>query len=144
MDNNDTILLLKECDAGSKMAVSSIDEVLDKVKNFELKQLLTENKKQHEKLGNKFHTKLNELGSTDKEPNPIAKSMSWIKTNFKLTMNESDTTIANLMTDGCHMGVKSLHQYLNEYKNADSEATSLCNELIKLEEDFCNNLAKYL
>ena len=48
MDNNDTLLLLKECDAGSKMAVSSIDEVLDKVKNIELKQLLTENKKQHE------------------------------------------------------------------------------------------------
>lgn len=31
--NNDTILLLKECDSGLKMAISSLDEVLDVIKN---------------------------------------------------------------------------------------------------------------
>lgn len=41
----------------------------------------------------------------------MAKGMSWIKTNVKLVMNESDKTIADLMTDGCNMGVKSLNQY---------------------------------
>ena len=30
MGNDDTIKLLKECDAGSKMAVTSIDEVMDR------------------------------------------------------------------------------------------------------------------
>ena len=43
-----------------------------------------------------------------KDPNPMAKGMSWIKTNVKLVIDESDNTIADLITDGCNMGVKSL------------------------------------
>ena len=40
--NNDTILLLKECDSGLKMAISSLDEVLDviKIKNSKKSVLL--------------------------------------------------------------------------------------------------------
>jgi hypothetical protein len=45
--------------------------------------------------------------------------MSWMKTNMKLSMEDSDATIADLMTDGCNMGVKSLNRYLNQYKAAD-------------------------
>ena len=33
MENKDTISLLQECDAGTKMAVSSIDETLEKIQN---------------------------------------------------------------------------------------------------------------
>ena len=40
MNESDTIKLLRECDAGAKMAVSSIDEVLEKVSGPGLKQLL--------------------------------------------------------------------------------------------------------
>ena len=36
MVNEDTINLLKECDAGTKTAVSSIKEVLDNVKSKDL------------------------------------------------------------------------------------------------------------
>ena len=42
MTDRDTIKLLKECDAGSKMAVSSLDDVMDKVENENLKKLLNE------------------------------------------------------------------------------------------------------
>lgn len=144
MENNDTILLLKECDSGSKMAVTSIDEILDKVIDCKLKQILSENKEQHEKLGNEIHALLLNHNTSEKEPTTIAKGMSWLKTNVKLTMDNSDATIADLITDGCHMGIKSLHKYLNQYKNADKEATSLCNELIKIEEKLCNELQDYL
>ena len=37
--NNDTILLLKECDSGLKMAISSLDEVLDVIKNQKFKEI---------------------------------------------------------------------------------------------------------
>ena len=114
MINEDTIHLLKECDAGTKMGVVSIDDVLDIVKDETLKKLLTESKDHHSKLGNDLHSLLNEYGSEEKDPNPIAKGMSWFKTNMKITMNNSDSTIADLITDGCDMGVKSLHKYMNQ------------------------------
>ena len=144
MENQDTIKLLKECDAGTKMGVTSIDDVLDLVKDDQLRKLLIESKDHHTKLGNDLHSLLIEYGSEEKDPNPIAKGMSWFKTNMKITMNNSDTTVADLITDGCNMGVKSLNKYLNQYANADKSAKDICQRLIDIEEDLCEKLRVYL
>ena len=59
MANSDTIKLLKECNAGVKTAVTSIDDVLDKVESKSLERILAKNKAEHEELGNLTHTLLN-------------------------------------------------------------------------------------
>ena len=41
MINHDTVELLKECNAGIKMGVNSIDEVLDRVKDEKFKKMVT-------------------------------------------------------------------------------------------------------
>ena len=69
-----------------------------------------------------------------KNPTPIAKGMSWMKTNMKLTMEDSDSIIADLMVDGCDMGVKSLSRYLNQYKAADENSKDIAKRLISMEE----------
>ena len=79
MENTDTIKLLQECDAGIKMAIASIDEVLEKICNVDMKQLLEESKKHHEKLKTDIHFLLESYRSEEKDPNPIAKGMSWMK-----------------------------------------------------------------
>jgi len=144
MEYSDTVKLLRECDAGTKMAVSSIDEVLSKVSDTDMRQLLEESRNHHEKLGNEIHSRLNSHGSTEKEPTAMAKGMSWMKTNMKLSMDGSDTAVADLLTDGCNMGVKSLNQYLNQYKAADEESKKMCTKLISIEEKLCKDLTKYL
>ncbi len=144
MENTDTIKLLKECDAGTKMAVAAIDEVLDKVDSKELANLLSESKKHHEKYGNELHAALNSYDADEKEPNPIAKSMSWMKINLKTGMDESDSVIADLITDGCNMGIKSLHKYFNQYKAANEQAKKLCHDLIAIEDELLEDLRCYL
>ena len=144
MEHTDSVKLLKECDAGSKMAVASIDDVLEKVTDSELKSLLQESKEHHEKLGNEIHSILNERGKSEKDPNPVAKGMSWMKTNMKMGMDNSDATVADLITDGCNMGVKSLHKYLNKYQAADDTSKDICSRLVSIEETLCKDLRKYL
>ncbi len=144
MEYNDTVKLLKECDSGTKMAVSSIDEVIDRVRDGEMKSILSESKSHHTKLGNEIHSLLSEHDVEDKEPSPMAKSMSWLKTNMKVGMNESDATIADVLTDGCNMGVKSLHKYLNQYQAADKTSKDICKSLISIEEELCKDLKDYL
>ena len=144
MELTDTQKLLKECDAGTKMAVSSIDDVLDKVCDQSMKELLMESKSHHEELKRELHEMLQNQGVEEKDPNPMAKSMSWIKTNVKLTMDNSDATIADLLTDGCHMGIKSLYKYLNQYQAADHGSKEICKKLISIEEELDHNLRKYL
>ncbi len=144
MGNNDTINLLKECNSGTKMAVDSIDEILDKVKATELRDVLNSSRIQHEKLGNELHSLLLEHNSEEKEPAVMAKGMSWLKTNLKMAMDESDATIASLITDGCNMGVKSLHMYLNKYPGADSTSQDICKRLISIEDKLCKEMRPYL
>lgn len=144
MENKDTIYLLKECDAGSKMAVASIDDMLDKVQKEELKKLLTESREHHEKLGNDLHALLMEYKSEEKDPNVMAKSMSHLKTSMKLSMDECDATIADLITDGCNMGIKSLYKYLNQYPAADHKARELCMRLIGIEQELRKEMRRYL
>lgn len=79
-----------------------------------------------------------------KEPTAMAKSMSWMKTNVKLVMDESDETIADLMTDGCNMGVKSLNKYLNQYKAADEKTKDITKRLINLEEKLAVDIRCFL
>ncbi len=144
MEKQDSVSLLKECSAGSKMAISSIDDVLDKVQDPEMRQLLTESKSHHEKLCDEIHTLLTRHDSEEKNPHPIAKGISWVKTSMKMAMDDSDSTVANLMTDGCHMGVKSLHKYLNQYQSADHTSKDICSRLIDIEEHLCKELESYL
>ena len=84
------------------------------------------------------------MNKDGKDPSYIAKSMSWMKSKMKMTMDNSDSTVADLITDGCNMGIKSLHKYLNEYKNADKEAKELCNKLVAIEEKLSRELRPYL
>ena len=144
MVNSDTVKLLQECDSGTKMAVTSIDEVLENVRDTDMKQLLRESKGHHEKLGNEIHSLLNEYGKEEKDPTPMARGMSWMKTNMKMSMDKSDATVADLITDGCNMGIKSLNKYLNEYTAADHKSKDISERLISIEEKLCKDLEKYL
>lgn len=144
MGNMDTVKLLRECDAGVKMGVESIDEVLPHVCDSGLKDLLQETREHHEKLKNEIDALLKKYKAEEKEPSMMAKGMSWMKTNMKLGMDHSDSTIAELMTDGTNMGVKSLNQYLNQYETADEDAKKIAVRLVKIEEKLCKELQKYL
>jgi len=144
MIEQDTIKLLRECDAGVKMGVSSIEDVLGSVTSDRLEKILTDCKEEHEKLDRELQEILDKFNDDGKEPAAIAKGMSWMKTNMKLAMNETDATIADLMTDGCNMGVKSLNKYLNKYEAADEVSKDITKRLINLEEKLAVDMRAYL
>lgn len=144
MTEPDTIKLLRECDAGIKMGTASIGEFLEKTTNEKLKKLLETCKEGHEKLKEEIQNKLEQCHDTGKDPNPMAQGMSWMKTNVKLAMDESDATIADLITDGCNMGVKSLSRYLNQYQAADEETKDIAKKLIKQEEELSIHMRSFL
>ena len=108
MVEQDTIRLLRECDAGIKMGVSSIDDVFEYVQSEDFKKAL------------KFCT------------------------NAKMAMDGSDQTIADLMTDGCNMGVKSLSRFLNQYEAADEKSKDITKRLIGLEEKLVVDARRFL
>ena len=140
----DTVKLLRECDAGVKMGISSIDDVLEHVRSNKMSKTLSKCKDEHEKLQGEIQQQLGAYRDEGKDPNPIAKGMSWMKTNVMLGFEETDATVADLITDGCNMGVKSLNRYLNQYKAADEFTKDITKRLINLEEKLAVDLRGYL
>ena len=144
MIESDTIKLVRECDAGIKMGVKSIDVVLDRVESADLKELLNTCKDEHDKLDKELQQLLDSYGDEGKDPNFIAEKMAKMKTEVKLQMDASDNTIADLMTDGCNMGVKSLNKYLNQYAAADEKSKDITKKLINLEAQLAVDIRKFL
>jgi len=140
----DTIKLLRECDAGVKMGVSSIDEVAGRVQSEEFRSCMEESKREHEQLGREIEEMLDRYQDEGKDPNPVIKGMSWMKANIMLSVESSDKMIADLMTDGCNMGVKSLNRYLNQYEAAEERAKDIAKRLINLEEKLAVDMRDYL
>ncbi|MDE7297630.1 MAG: hypothetical protein K2N94_02230 [Lachnospiraceae bacterium] len=141
---NDTVALLKECNSGIRMGIQSLEEVIDRVSEESMRSILHEAKQEHEELGDETHSMLISYHEDGKEPHLMAKMMSAVKTGTKLALEESDQTVANLITDGCDMGIKSLHKYLNQYSEADEKARKLTARLIDAEEKLRKGMQDYL
>ena len=149
MDNqrngySDTVKLLRECNAGIKMGEDAIKALLPYTRNTELKRALEVCKDTHATLGDETHKMLKRFGAETKDAHPMARMMSNAKIKMRMMMKGSDREIAALMTDGCDMGIKSLHKYLNEYKDAVKDARSLASRLIASEEYLEESMRMYL
>ena len=144
MVHQDTVRLLRECDAGIQMGVSAIDQVMDRAQDEALRVLLSRSRKDHEQLQASLQAALDRFGDEGKQPPALVKAMSTAKTNMELLVRPSDAAIADLITDGCHMGIKSLSRYLNQYAAADESAKDVCKRLIALEERLAKSLRDYL
>lgn len=144
MIEQDTIRLLRECDAGVKMGISSLDDVLSSVQSRRLKQTLAASRDEHDKLEREIREHLDRFHDEGKNPNPMARGMSAMKTDVELAMDRSDARVANLITDGCNMGIKSLSQYLNQYAAADEFSKDIAKRLIALEEKLAQDIRGFL
>ncbi len=144
MIEHDTIELLRECDAGIRMGISAIDEVKDHAQSADLRAMLDGYRRAYAELQNEIRNILHAYRDEGTEPNPLAKGMAWLKTNVMMAVKETDAEIANLLTDGCNMGVKSLNTYLNDYAAADGRAKDLTRRLIELQNRQLKDLERYL
>lgn len=144
MIEQDTVRLLRECDAGIKMGISSIDEVIDYTSDTNLKNKLVNSKDKHIQLKSEMQDLLHKYHDDGKDPTLMAKGMSWVKTNVKLTIDNSDAAIADLITDGCNMGVKNLEKYLNQYQMANEKSKNITKQLINLEKNLASDIKPYL
>lgn len=132
-NNQDTLYLLRECSAGIRMAVASIDDVLPYLNDGEMMQVLKESKTEHKDLEKDIDDTLHRMNCDGKEPNIMAKGMSKIKTNAEMAFKPTAAQAASLITDGCGMGIKSIHKYMNQYPAASHEVMHLANRISRLE-----------
>lgn len=142
--NQDTIALLKECNSGCKSATNSLEQIYSYAEDEKLKEIIVTYNHKHVELGDKFHTMLEAYGDREKDPAPVAKAFAFWSTGIKLMMNDNSHKIADVLIDGCNMGIKSVSEYLNKYAHANDESKALANELLQNEKELMEKLLAFL
>lgn len=140
----DTVRLLRECDAGITMGIESINRILKYVRNPEFRHCLIQCKHRHMNLSRKIRLQLKESGEPQKPPHRTAAAMAQMKIRMKMLYSRSDATAADLVTQGTNMGIQSLCRYLNQYRAAAEIAKDLTKELIQSEEQLVTQTRKFL
>ena len=74
----------------------------------------------------------------------MAKAFSWMTSQMKMMVKGDTHQAASILTDGCNMGIKSLNEYRNQYKDADEKTMKICDKLIQMEKEFMGDLEKFL
>ena len=141
---NDTISLLKECDAGLIMATDSLTQAINYAKAHNFSNMLRKYYDEHQKIKIDVKTKLMENNEKEDKPSVVGRTAAKGMTSMKLMLNDTDEKIASLMIDGCNMGIKNVSRYMNQYGESEEEALRLANSIVVLEQNFANELRQYL
>ena len=142
--NKDTVSLLQECSSGCKMAMESITQLKDKVSDKQLRQIMDKYYAGHSQLEAECRQILNDVGKPDKEPGMIVTAIANFQSRIKMVMDDDAKKAAEIMTDVCNMGIKSLSGYINEYKNADAKSMAIAEKLRRLEDNMLGDLQPLL
>ena len=117
--------LLEECTSGCKMAVSSIQQILEFTQDSALQKILNKYIEQHTHLQQTAESQLSADGFEPKDPGMLASAFSWFTTEIKLGMNSDNSEIAKVLIDGCSMGIKTLGERANTLCQADNRSAFL-------------------
>ena len=142
--NSDSVMLLKECDAGSKMAVESIGQFRVYAENTTLKNCLDKYIKEHEVFGSKCRKMLVENNECPQDPSKMASAFAKISTDVRMMLDKDSSKIANLLIDGCNMGIKTTTENMHKYSNATPETMNIAKEMIQLEQEMSKELLGFL
>lgn len=142
--NSDTVALLKECDAGCNMGVESMKQVRSYAEDGKLIAVIDKYLERHDDFGDKCHRMLNQMKETTQDPPKMASAFAKISTDMKLMMEKDSHKIAEILIDGCNMGIKSVTENIHKYNKADAGSVSLAKELVEMEQKMSQDLLQFL
>ena len=139
-----TIRLLQECNKGCKMGIKSIEQVNEYVSDSKLRRIIDKYKDEHRRIESEADHLLMWHGQDSKPPEKMATAMSWISTEVKMMIRDDDKQAAKIMMDGCNMGIQSICGFINQYSGASKSSIALAKDLVKIEEEFRDEMKVYV
>lgn len=143
MDAN-TVQLLKECSSGCQMGMASVKKMREYVEDPKLNNLLEAYGEKHRGLEGRISGILSKYSEEESAPSKMAEAMANMEMSMKMFMHPDDHEVAKLMMDGCNMGIQSVSEYVNKYPDASKESQDVAKDLIKIEEDFMQEMKGFV
>lgn len=144
MDENINLTILNEIAKATKMGMSSINFVSDKITDEVMKENLSTQYSEYGKILDKVNTEFEKYGEIP-DGEPIgAKMMSWTGVQMNTMMDKSNSHIADLMMQGNLMGIIESQKLLNHSPEMEPQIKDILNEFITLQNNNIEKMKQFL
>ena len=136
--------ILKEVQKNSRLAISAIDTISEKVQNDELLHELSKERLLYSVIQNKATDRLQSERAEGYHGSAVQDMMLKGGIQMNTLTNCSASKIAELMIQGSNRGITSMWKSMNHHQNSGNTSMEIANELIAFEEKAISRLKKFL
>ena len=141
----DDIEMLSTISKTADMGRESLRQVLEKAEDSGLRHALSTQIKEYEKNYDDAARLLTGYGQSPIHTNPMVKMESQMMVSAKTKLTDNTTSkIAEMVMQGCTMGVTKMTKKLNEYNGTNHEVAALAEQHIKTEQANIDEMKKFL
>ena len=126
------------------MGIVGIDNIIVKVKDEDLENVLKTQKSEYENICRESESILKKYGKSNEEIGLMAKVSTKIMSEMSMLKDDSSKNIAKMMIEGTNKGIIELTEHINAYDNNDAEIIVLVNKYKDILENNIEELKKYL
>lgn len=142
--NRQSAEILQAVYRNSQMAYEASSDVLKHCKNNLLFREINREKERYKNVAAQSKSELARRNETAEEVAPFGKMMSKMGIAMKTASDQSSGNIAKIMLRGTTMGIIDMQHAVNRSHNADPKIRESAEKLLEREQEYCENLKKYL
>lgn len=135
--------IYQTCDMGVKSTTRLLN--LLKEKDNKIKKLLDDELKEYEKYLAKSEKLLKKAKVDPEGANVMVKMMAGMEMKMEVMKDNSDSSIAGMLTQGFTMGIINMNKKIESYKDdCEDDIVNLACDIVKFQEKEVKNLKEYL
>lgn len=142
--NRQSAEILKSVYKNADMAYESSGDVLKHCVDQKLRSEIRSERERYRSVANQARTELVRRGSVPRTFPTAAKMMAKMGISMKTMRDSSSQNLAEMMLRGTTMGIIDMQHALNRSSKAEERIRNDAQQLLKREQQFCDNLKKYL
>lgn len=144
MDENINLTILNEIAKATKMGLSSINFVSDKITDETMKEELSAQYSEYGKVLDKVNTQFEKYGEIPDDETMGTKMMAWAGVQMNTMTDKSNSHIAEIMAQGNLMGIIEAQKLLNHSPEMEQEIKDILNGFIQLQNNNIEKMKQFL
>lgn len=136
--------LLSAIYQNADMGCSSIEKIIPKIADNELRSEVTSQLRRYRRSYNRVCSELHAERTEPKKLNPFTKAMSDIGLAVSCAADSSTSNIAKMLIQGTNMGIIRLNKSLNAADDVSESARNEAVDMLRAEQAYIDKLKPYL
>lgn len=142
--DNQTSLILESVYRNAKLAYDATVDVLGVCRNNELYGELSREQDRYKAVAQSARRELSRMGKAAREASPYVRAMMKTGIALKTASNNDTSHLAEIMFRGTATGIVDMQRTLNRSRRADENVRESAEKLLKREQQFCDDLKRFL